>query len=534
MSYKYKIYFTCPWESSDSLLNKLQLNTPSNKGVWKNITGVNNIIDHDYMVVLDDIHISLLNMGPEYFKNVVKNLDRIIYFQRENTSILKMNKKSWFQRQIIPNLKHNYSYEDDFFYTFTGAFFLNKTYDELKAMEYPSKTKNISCIISNKNLGITYQNRINFITKFSNNYKIDVFGRGWKNEFGNNYKGELGSYHQETNKATSKLDGLSSYNYSICLENFPNEKCISEKITDCLLAWCMPIYSGPNCTNKYFPEESFHLIDINDENCYSQINNISNQQLTDKNIQAIKEARNLILDKYNIWEQIYQIVNDPIKFKIDYNYDLNLYFCHYPKTGGTYIENLLFNNHGKNPFGLDKLFKDKDINVYWLAHDIDYYKFKNPNSLLVTMVRNPLELIKSYYSHGQAGLSNILIKHNIKSFDNFIDIFTTKNVYPRFIDNYMYKNFFINDKCIFDFVLRTETLTDDFILLLSIFNIDYSSINFNLSNYDKNNYIYNEFTNIYNLQHKEERKNGLTYTIKHKQMIYNKYKFYFDFFDYII
>lgn len=531
-----KIYFTCAWQDSNSLLDKLKLNTPSNKGIWNNIEGVNDINNFDYMVVLDDIDTFLLNMGAVNFVKLIKNPDKIIYFQRENTAILNNSKKSWFFEKVIPILKHKYSYEDDFFYTFTGANFLNKTYDELKAMEYPRKTNKISCIISNKNFGITYQNRINFIKQFSNNYKIDVFGKGWKNEFGNNYKGELGSYHQETNKETSKLDGLLTYNYSICLENYPNEKCLSEKITDCLLTWCMPIYSGPKCTNKYYPEDSFHLIDINNENCYSHVNNLSNQVITDKNIQAITEARNLILDKYNIWEQIYQIVNYPIKYKINYNHNLTLYFCHYPKTGGTYIENILFNTNNENNFKLNKAFIDNNIKKEFLTHDIDYYLYKKPNTLLICMSRNPLDLLKSYYSHGQAGLNNIIIKHDIKSFDEFLNIFiSSKNKdFPRFIDNYLYRNFFINNKCIFDIILKTDTLEADVKNLLEMLNIDISLVNFNVNNYDRNNYMYEGFTNIHNLTHKHERSKGIIYSDEQKKLIYNKYKFYFDYFDYKI
>ena len=48
--------------------------------------------------------------------------------------------------------------------------------------KYPNKNNNISCVVSSKNNGPTYQNRINFITKYSNDYQnsIDIFGKGWK------------------------------------------------------------------------------------------------------------------------------------------------------------------------------------------------------------------------------------------------------------------------------------------------------------------------------------------------------------------
>lgn len=317
------IYFTCNWETSNNLLEKIKKNTPNNVGIWKNIQGTNDINNFDYIIVLDDIHHTLLNIGPANFIKLIKNPDKIIYFQRENTSILNKCNKTWFQLNVIPTLKHRYSYEDDFFYTFTTAHFLNKTYDELKNMEYPKKTKNISCVVSNKSFGSTYEDRKRFIQNYSNKYpnSIDIYGKGWKNELGINFKGELGFYHQTSDKNTTKLDGLIPYKYSICLENYPNEKITSEKITDSILCWTIPIYSGTKVTNKYYPDNAFFLIDIKDKNVYKTTNDISKREITQKNIDALREARNLILDKYNIWEQIYQIVDNNVKFKINYNYN---------------------------------------------------------------------------------------------------------------------------------------------------------------------------------------------------------------------
>ena len=317
------IYFTCSWEESTSLLVKLKKNTPNNEGIWKTIEGTDNIFKCDYIVVLDNLDQELLKLGPQRFMIIINNnLDKIIHFQRENTAWLNAFPKSWYS-QMIPNLKHNYSYEDNFLYTFTTAHFLNKTYDELKALEYKPKTKKISTVMSSKNTGITYTQRRNFLINYSRTYPntIDIFGKGWsKHELGDNYKGELNSYHQDTNTTTSKYDGLRDYTYSICLENFPNEKVTSEKITDALLAWCMPIYSGSKSTAKYYPEDSFHLIDVTDSQSIEKTYELAETPITQKNIDAIRQARNLILDKYNLWEQIYQIATDVDQFKSLYQY----------------------------------------------------------------------------------------------------------------------------------------------------------------------------------------------------------------------
>jgi hypothetical protein len=321
-----KILFTCPWTNNENIFNSYKQNTPNSNGKWKNIIGVTNIEEADYIIVLDDLHTSCLDMGIDTFK---KKFDshKVIHFQRENTQILKSNSNnSWYINHILPYIKFHITYEKDFLYTFTNALFINKTYDELKLLQYSDnkKTKKISCIVSSKILShITpnYEKRVNFIKDYSqtNIDKIDIYGSGWnKNVLGTNYKGDLGSYHTSHNGINDKSDGLLKYHYSICLENLIHERCISEKITDALLCWCMPIYWGNSCIEKYFPNQSFKLIDIENKNVLENINDIINKNPTDEEIEHIKEARDIILDKLNIWEQIYQIINNYDDFLKNY------------------------------------------------------------------------------------------------------------------------------------------------------------------------------------------------------------------------
>lgn len=307
-----KVYFTCDWETSSSFHQKISKNTPRNKGIWKNIILVDNFREAEYLIVLDNLNKEFVSIGPKKFLSFFAN-EKIIHFQRENNIFI--NNNTWYRKNILPNLINNFS--NNYIYTFTTANFLNKNYDELKKIKYPEKRKILSCVISAKNYGETYIKRKNFIIKYSNSNKgkIDIFGKDWKNELGSNYKGELGSYHQNTDKNTSKLDGLIDYKYSICLENFPKDNILSEKITDSILSWTFPIYSGPEVTTKYYPKNSFYLIDINNIESLEEINKIIEKEV---DIEALEEARNLILDKYNIWEQIYQIINNRDNFEENY------------------------------------------------------------------------------------------------------------------------------------------------------------------------------------------------------------------------
>ena len=201
-----KVFLTCPW--NNNIFDFYKKNTPNSKGIWNNIEGVVNIDDAEFIIVLDDLHESILNRGFESFNKKFVNANKVIYFQRENTKILNSDRnKSWYVNKVLPNVKYNITYEDNFFYTFAPASFIDKTYDELKKMKYEdiNKNKNISCIVSSKVLShITpnYKKRVEFIKKYSNENpdKIDIYGYGWNNNLlGNNYKGQLGSYHNNNN-----------------------------------------------------------------------------------------------------------------------------------------------------------------------------------------------------------------------------------------------------------------------------------------------------------------------------------------------
>ena len=301
-----KVYFTCPWQSDESITKKIKSMTPENKGIWKNIEFTNILNEANYLIVLDDTKLKkeLLVKFP---------IENIIHFIKENPSIFYS--KSFYRCKIFPKLTNKFLL--NYFYSFTSAHFLNKTYDELKKLDYPNKNKNLSCIVSSKGVGHHYRRRKDFIINFSNKNekKIDVYGSGWGKELGVNYRGSLGNYHQESYKVTSKFNGLIDYKYSICLENNPTEDIVSEKITDAILSWSVPIYSGPEITKKYFPKNSFYLIDINNNEIEEDIIQIINKKV---DIESLREARELILEKYNIWEQIYQIIDNKEEYEKNY------------------------------------------------------------------------------------------------------------------------------------------------------------------------------------------------------------------------
>ena len=104
--------------------------------------------------------------------------------------------------------------------------------------------------------------------------------------------------------------GLEKYKYSIAIENCCKENYFSEKFTDCILSWTIPIYYGCPNIDKYFSKDCYYWLDINAPDCFDKLLYILNQPITEKQINAIKEAREIILNKHNVWPVVENIINN--------------------------------------------------------------------------------------------------------------------------------------------------------------------------------------------------------------------------------
>lgn len=268
-----KIIFLNNWgESPQEILNRYSNQTPNKSGVWKNIMGVSDINEADYYIVLEGFNGSL----PQ---------DKTIFIKREPK----------FIRDFKPNYKHIIDWDE----TNCGiTWWINKSYDECKAMPYPEKRKKVSCVVSSK-----HDHRANYVKSlFKGESPIDLYGRGHNpSVYGDNYKGVL-EYDGKC-----KLRGLLDYEFSIVLENSQQNNYFTEKLADTYLSWSLPLYWGcPNIIDL-FPENTYHLINTNSENPIEEIKKFINKPV---DIEALSKARNLILDEYNIWEVINKKINE--------------------------------------------------------------------------------------------------------------------------------------------------------------------------------------------------------------------------------
>lgn len=168
---------------------------------------------------------------------------------------------------------------------------VNRTYDELIDIAPPEKRKHLSWITSNKQHLVGHRQRMDFLEQLQSQVDFDLWGKGFTS-------------------IDDKWDGIAPYRYSLAIENYSGPDYWSEKLADCFLAWSMPIYYG--CTNidSYFPPESMVHIDINQpEEAIAIIQETIHSNLYLTRREAIAEARNRILNQYQLFPFIADKIN---------------------------------------------------------------------------------------------------------------------------------------------------------------------------------------------------------------------------------
>ncbi len=174
---------------------------------------------------------------------------------------------------------------------------IGKTYDELMIMKPPEKTKLVSTIVSGKRFLPGHEHRLDFIQTWLIQNELDLYGR-W-------------SHPKSLGRLDDKFDGLQDYKYSIAMENGRTQGYFTEKLVDVILSWTMPLYWG--CTNiaDYFPEGSYIPIVLNADEMFKMLGEHK------INMEALAEARQLILNRYQFWATIENVIMNDGKIKWD-------------------------------------------------------------------------------------------------------------------------------------------------------------------------------------------------------------------------
>ena len=108
-----------------------------------------------------------------------------------------------------------------------------------------NRTKFCAAVISDVSEVFSNNFRLKFIEELNKYKKVDM-GGGYKNNVGG--------------KVKNKIEFLSSYKFSIAMENTNGDGYVSEKIIDSLLSGTIPIYYGNYNVDEYINPKSYILI----------------------------------------------------------------------------------------------------------------------------------------------------------------------------------------------------------------------------------------------------------------------------------
>jgi hypothetical protein len=284
----YKIYFITGWgESSNNVLKRYSLQTPNCSGIWGNIKGTEKFEEADFICVLD--------RTPSNFDISRLDFAKVIYLQREPHQPL------WLNGDFPSNILFSGKYENSFNLT---TWWINIPFDDLCSIDYPSKTKNISCVNSGLYDDIfEHRLRVDFLKILSSVLPdIDIWGRGIGKFINPScFRGEL-NYN-----GNCKFNAFINHFNSIVLENTTIENSWSEKIADPFLAWSRPFYWGDENISNFFPDESF--VKLSPTLLNTDFYELELSLSEPVNISALKEARDLVLYKWNLWPTLHRIIN---------------------------------------------------------------------------------------------------------------------------------------------------------------------------------------------------------------------------------
>lgn len=259
--------------------------------------------DYDWLVVYDEMparDVGTVRKGREELKCP---RERTILATTEPTSIKSYSRT--YTRQFGHFLtnrppeaeKHPHYHLGRGYYWW----YLGRSYKECAQLQIPDKEKTISVVSSSKKMRHTkHAARYKLSEQLAREIpEMDWIGHGVRS-FENKY------------------DVLEPYKYHITLENHIEEHHWSEKLADALLAECLPFYAGDPAIAEIFPKESFIPIPIDDPSAAVEIvkSAIANGEY-EKRRAAILEAKRLILEKYNFWAQVIELVESEGGQKIE-------------------------------------------------------------------------------------------------------------------------------------------------------------------------------------------------------------------------
>jgi hypothetical protein len=290
-----KIFFApTPWSSSAEVANDYKLQTPNAAGIWKDIEYTDNAHEADFLIIQDEcFDLDLLNKFDRLHK---------LYFNREalSTHLIKSYSSEQFNRFSFWDgsgyLPVRWRYDSELAKNPVGYGGIALTYDELVDLKPMVKNRKICAVVSNKKSIEGHKLRRRFVKKFIKKVDLDLYGTI--------------SIRNMEMPENNKFEVLKEYKYSLGFDNQDSiDDFIGTQFTDSILSWTIPIFWCGTDLGKYFPENSFLQFDARDSSEIDRISHFLQEDNYEDRLNDLAEARDLILNKYNLWPTIKSVID---------------------------------------------------------------------------------------------------------------------------------------------------------------------------------------------------------------------------------
>jgi len=164
-------------------------------------------------------------------------------------------------------------------------------YDELCGIE-PVKEAVLSVVCSNKALTRGHRARLRFVERLQRRLgdRLATFGRGFR-------------------EVEDKWDAIAPFRYHLAIENCRHADYWTEKLSDAFLGLAYPFYHGCPNLAEYFPADTYTPIDIADfDRAADTIEAAIAENLWERSQPALKVARELVLNRYNVFPMLAELV----------------------------------------------------------------------------------------------------------------------------------------------------------------------------------------------------------------------------------
>lgn len=156
-----------------------------------------------------------------------------------------------------------------------------------------------------------YQRRLDAICYFAGVPGFKLFGTGWDKKQGLYDVQWQAIQKLEPVFVEDKMDVLSHFRFALCFENCIFPGYVTEKIFDCFLAGCIPVYLGAPDISDFVPPSTF--IDYRNFGSYSALDKFMREMTESETIKYLEAARGFLaspeFDKFTADCFVKKIIN---------------------------------------------------------------------------------------------------------------------------------------------------------------------------------------------------------------------------------